>query len=65
MPNSDTLDSRTVCKDGGRCESGGCVESGDDLVPFLWSVFGRTARVGVDGCLTGSLFFFIAGLALS
>jgi len=52
-------------KTAARCASAGCIESGDDLVPFSWSVFGRTARVGVDGCLTGSFMFFIAGSASS
>jgi hypothetical protein len=44
--------------------SGDCIESGDDLDPVLWSAFGRTGWVGVDGRLTGTFFFlFIANLA--
>ena len=38
-------------------ESRDCIEGGEDLVPISWSAFGRTVRVGVDGCLTGHTFF--------
>ena len=60
MPKSDTLRSRSVCKDGGYCANGSCIESGDDLVPISWSAFGRAVRVGVDGCLTGLFIFFVS-----
>jgi hypothetical protein len=36
-----------------------CIESGDDLGPVCVG-FGRADWVGVDGRLTGPLFFFIA-----
>ena len=41
-----------------------CIESGDDLVPFFWSAFGRGVGVGVDGCLTGCFFTFSLLLSL-
>ena len=64
MPKSDTLCSRSVRKDGGYRASSGCIESGDDLVPNSWSAFGRTVRVGVDGCLTGLENLFSSHRAL-
>ena len=60
MPKSDTLCPRFVCgfiRCGLLYESRDCTEGGDDLVPISWSAFGRTVRVGVDGCLTGHIFF--------
>jgi hypothetical protein len=45
-------------------ERGGCIESGDDLVPVLRSAFGRVDWVGGDGCLTGFLSFFHCRLGL-
>jgi hypothetical protein len=56
MPKSEALYFRTVCKDGGFCASTCCIESGDDLDPFAIG-FGHGDWVGVDGSLTGILFF--------
>jgi len=62
MLKSEAFCSRTVCKDGGVQFSVRCIESGDDLVPFCVD-FGRVDWVGVDGRLTGPLFFSLRSLA--
>ena len=48
VPKSEAFYFRTVCKDGGICASVCCIESGDDLGPFL-VCFGLEVWVGADG----------------